>query len=340
MGSIGQYEPMARKPSLSPSRSNLAKNRPWKVELPARIAPDGKRQRFFFETKQGASNFCEGQRTRLANFGVKGSLILAPSQQEQAANAIAALEPYGVSLNELVQDWITRQRAAKASVSFEKAMDAFLDYGTRSASYTRSIRQTRNRLETLHGKLLNTLTPADLTLAMDAMPGSVRNFTIRILGGLFNFGIKRGHCAVNPCKRLDLARREAMEIELYTPAEVAEILATAAKHKGELVPFLAVSFFCGLRRSEALRLDWSAIDLHENFVKLPAAITKTRQGRHIEISENCKAWLAPYVQEEGRVTPFTPDVLRKRERELREIRDKERELHGEDATRTIKHAEV
>ena len=47
----------------------------------------------------------------------------------------------------------------------------------------------------------------------------------------------------------------------------------------ELVPFLAVSFFTGIRRSEALRLDWSAIDLHENFVKLPGAIDGNTSGR-------------------------------------------------------------
>jgi len=327
---------MPRTPSIEPHK-DPRRVKPWRVDIPASVSRNGKRQRSFFETKHNALNYCEEQRTRLKNFGVTGLEIIKPAQLEQAANAIQLLEPYRVTLNEVVNDWIARRQAAEASVAFEDAMDTFLEYGRRSSGYTRSIRQTRNRLRSLHGKRLNMITPADLTLAMDAMPDSVRNFTIRILGGLFNFGIKRSYCVENPCKKLDLALREAAEIELYSPAEVAEILATAAKHNPELVPFLAVSFFCGIRRAEALRLDWSAIDLHENFVKLPAAITKTRQGRHIEISENCKAWLAPHTKETGRVTPCTPDVLRKRERELREIRDKERELKGEDATRTIKH---
>jgi integrase len=78
------------------------------------------------------------------------------------------------------------------------------------------------------------------------------------------------------------------------------------------LPFLAVSFFCGLRRAEALRLDWSAVDLQESFVKLPAAITKKRQTRYIELSENCRAWLNTRAQHVGRVMPNSPDVLRKR----------------------------
>jgi integrase len=252
---------------------------------------------------------------------------LSVPQLGQAVLAFDALAPYRVTLNDVVSDWITRRQAAEASILFETAMDAFLERGERSPSYARSIRQTRNRLQSLHGKLLNTITPEDLTLAMDGMPGSVRNFTIRILGGLFNFGVKRGYCRENPCRRLDLSHADAVEIEIYPPSEVAAILRAAEKHDPQLVPFLAVSFFCGLRRAEALRLDWSAVDLHENFVKLPAAITKGRRSRHIDVSGNCKAWLAPFVSESGRVTSLTPDVLRKRLATLR----------GVHRVRTIKH---
>jgi integrase len=281
----------------------------------------------FFGTKQDASNFSEEQRIRRKNHGTIGMSALSVGQLAQAATAFETLKPYQVTLNEVVTEWITRKQASEVSISFEAAMDGFLEREQRSPSYTRSIRQTRNRLKTLHGKLLNGITPEDLTLAMDNMPGSVRNFTIRILGGLFNFGIKRGYCVQNPCKKLDLTRSEAVEIEIYTPAEVAKILTTAEKLDPELVPFLALSFFCGLRRAEVLRLDWSAVDLHEDFVKLPAAITKARRTRHVEISENCKAWLSLYSTDAGRVVASTPDMLRKRMMHLKTVHQ----------VRTIKH---
>lgn len=317
---------MARIPRIEPHKDS-GRVKPWRVDVPASVSPSGNRQRFFFETKQDALNFCENQRTRVRNFGVTGLEIINPAQLEQAANAFKLLEPYGVTLNEVVNDWIRRKQAAEASISFEAAMDAFLEHGRRSPSYTRSIRQTRNRLQSLHGKLLNTITPEDLTQALDGMTPSVYNFTIRILGGLFSFGMKRGHCAENPCKRLDLARREATEIAIYSPAQVAAMMKAAEEHDPALVPFQAVSFFCGIRRAEAMRLDWSAIDLQEGFLKLPAAITKTKQARFIELSEGCKAWLAPHVVETGRVVPYTPDVLRKHMGALQAI-------HG---VPTIKH---
>jgi len=323
----GNVAAMPRRYTLSPVRSSWAGNHQWKVEIPARYSLNGKRQRSFFETRADAEVYAEEQRIRIQNFGTQGASILPPAHQEQAHNAIALLEPYGVSLNEVVQDWISRKKAAEASITYEAAMDAFMEWRKRSDSYVRSIRQTRNRLTLLHGKLLNTITPADLTRAMDGMPPSVRNFTLRILGGLFNFGAKRGFCADNPVRRMDLSQRDPTEIQIHTVEEIATIMAAAEKHQPALVPFLAVSFFCGIRRAEALRLDWSAIELHENFVKLPASITKTKQGRHIEISDNCHAWLAPHAKGQGRIFPHSENVLRDRLAELREQHN----------VRTIKH---
>jgi len=304
--------------SLVPNRSIWTGSRQWSVNLPAKVSSNGKRCRHFFETKQAALNYCEEQRIRLVNFGVQGTTLLSPSHVDQAANALELLKPHGVSLNEVVQEWLSRKQAAEASVTFEAAMDAFKEFRSRSESYTRSIRQTKNRLTGLHGKLLNQITPEDLTRAMDGMTPSVHNFTIRILGGLFNYGMKRNLCASNPTKKLDLAQQARKEIEIYTPQQSAKILRAAEQKDPELVPFLALSFFTGIRLSEMQRLDWSAVDLHEKFVRLPASITKTKQTRHIDISTNLAGWLTPHTKTSGAVVPCSPDVLRNRMEALRE----------------------
>ncbi len=309
--------PVPKPISLAPNRCTWTGSRQWSVNLPAKVSPNGKRTRHFFETKQAALNYCEEQRIRLVNFGVQGSTLLSPGQVDQAANALELLKPHGVSLNEVVQEWLSRKRAAEASVTFEAAMDTFKEFRKRSESYIRSIRQTKNRLTGLHGKLLNQITPEDLTRAMDGMTPSVHNFTIRILGGLFNYGMKRNLCAYNPTKKLDLAQQTREEIEIYTPQQSAKILRVAEKKDPQLVPFLALSFFAGIRLSEMQRLDWSAVDLKENFVRLPASITKTKQRRHIDISANLGEWLAARKKRSGSVVPCSPDVLRNRMEALR-----------------------
>ena len=140
--------------------------------------------------KAGGPELLRDDENQCGQFAWRGSTILPPSQQEQAANAFAELEPYGVTLNEVVQDWLARRKISRGVDSVRGRDGCVSESDKRSESYTRSIRQTRNRLESLHGKMINTITPADLRTAMDGMPDSVKNFTIRILGGLFNFAIK------------------------------------------------------------------------------------------------------------------------------------------------------
>lgn len=299
--------------------------------MPGRISDTGKRSRHFFETKQAAENYCEGWRTSLKNFGTKGTSILSPATQEQAVNAMEILKPYGVTLNEVVQDYVSRRKAAAASIPFEKAMDLFMEHPerTRSESYTRSIRQTKNRLTSLHGKLLNEITAPDLRKSTAGMTASVRNFSRRILGGVFSYGQKHGYCTENPASKLDLAEHDRAEIEVYSPESVAAILHATEKHDRELVPFQAISFYAGIRLSEMLRLDWRFIDLQENFIKLPAKITKTKGGRNIDISPTLAAWLQPFAQESGLVVPWSREILRNRMASLREH-------HG---IQTIKHGQ-
>lgn len=310
-----------KRPSIIPVKVPGRARSPWKVELPASLSLVGKRVRRFFTSKAQADEFASRERIRIANFGVQGVTggILSPAQVEQAKGAFDLLAPLGVSLNEAVADYVARRRACEASVAFEDAFHAFRQVGRRSDSYRRSLRQTQNRLTALHGCLLNTITPAMLEAALDGMTPSVRNFTLRILGGLFMFGMKRGWCLENPCKRVDMAHREPKEIEVYSPDEVRRIMETTAEQEPALIPFMAVSFFAGLRLAEAQRLDWTAIDLAEKFLKLPGAITKTKRTRHVELSDNVVQWLAPYEGETGKVVPYSPDVLHKRQHVLCDI---------------------
>ena len=63
---------MPKKPSIQPSR-DAKRNKPWRVDISARVSTTGKRQRFFFTTKADAEIYAETQRIRLANFGTQGA---------------------------------------------------------------------------------------------------------------------------------------------------------------------------------------------------------------------------------------------------------------------------
>lgn len=91
------------------------------------------------------------------------------------------------------------------------------------------------------------------------------------------------------------------KIEIYTPEELVQLL----RHcRVELVPYLTIGAFAGLRSAELQRLDWADIALEDGYITVGAHIAKTASRRLVPISANLKAWLMPYFQKSGRVVPF------------------------------------
>jgi integrase len=72
----------------------------------------------------------------------------------------------------------------------------------------------------------------------------------------------------------------------------------------EMVPYLAIAAFAGLRAAEIDRLDWSEVNLAERFIELKASKAKTASRRLAPIPDNLLAWLTPYAQPFGPVCNF------------------------------------
>ena len=69
-----------------------------------------------------------------------------------------------------------------------------------------------------------------------------------------------------------LAKDTEGEIEIYTPAEMAEILSQASS---KLVPFLSLGAFAGIRHVEIQRLEWPDINFEKGIVDIKARKAKT-----------------------------------------------------------------
>ena len=85
-----------------------------------------------------------------------------------------------------------------------------------------------------------------------------------------------------------LAKNAVSEIEIFTPKEMAEILAHADK---QLIPFLALGAFAGIRHAEIQRLEWEDIQFDAGIVEIRAAKAKTASRRTVPILDNLRAWL-------------------------------------------------
>lgn len=82
------------------------------------------------------------------------------------------------------------------------------------------------------------------------------------------------------------------ETEIFTPEQMAKILEAAT---AEIIPFIVLGAFAGLRAAEITRIDRSAIDLERRFITIRAGQAKTASLRIAPISDNLKAWLLPHV---------------------------------------------
>ena len=290
---------------LQPSKTQL-KSTPWRVNLPASVSGSGRRERHFFRTRLDAETYCQQQRTRLQNFG-RNSTGLTPAQLEDAASAFEKLGPLGVSLNEVVAQFLQRRAAVERSVTFGELFERFVAAKQdRSAAYLRALHYTLPRFPSLHGRMVAEISPEEIEAAMSGMTANVRNGFMRNLRAVFNFGIKRGWLAENPIERLDFETIRRKEVVTLSPREAAALM-SAAEGKPELLPYNALGLFAGIRPLELERLEWKHIDLTERHIEVTAEVSKTGRRRIIEMEPNLVQWLARYAAlggvMSGRIVP-------------------------------------
>lgn len=89
------------------------------------------------------------------------------------------------------------------------------------------------------------------------------------------------------------------ETGIFTPEQMSKILEAATS---EIVPFIVLGAFAGLRAAEITRIEWSAIDLERRFITIRAGQAKTASRRIVPISDNLRQWLLPHVGK-GLVVP-------------------------------------
>ncbi len=151
--------------------------------------------------------------------------------------------------------------------------------------------------------------------------GGRRNVSRGYICTLFNFALKRNWCRINPATAVDKAIVEIAPIEVWTPSEATLLLNAAATHCLDILDFLLLALFSGIRTCEILLLHSDAIKLDQNIIAVPAHISKTRKLRNVPISANLAAWLARshLRTEPGRIFEPAESSLHRRYRILEKV---------------------
>lgn len=116
------------------------------------------------------------------------------------------------------------------------------------------------------------------------------------LSALLHDCVRRDWLKGNPMEGLAkprAGRRE--EVAIFTPADAEKLLRTAERTAPELVPYLAIGLFAGLRPERELALlEGRDVDLEGKEIYVRRGNAKTGQERTVPVSENLCAWLRKY----------------------------------------------
>jgi site-specific recombinase XerC len=116
-----------------------------------------------------------------------------------------------------------------------------------------------------------------------------RLMTVR---NLFAWCVTRSELAANPALGVDMPFDDSDTAPpgIHTPDEARAVLIAARDTDLNAMRCLAVRYFAGLRTTEACALEEK--EIHEEFIEVTAAKSKTRRRRLVTIQPNLRAWLA------------------------------------------------
>jgi integrase len=266
---------------------------------------DGKRSRRFFATKKEAAAYADLLEVQLENLG-RRALDLSNDVLIGALKCTELLAPRGKSIEDAVLFYIGHLQNVDKSLPLGDLMSAFMRTKEAKGKSKRHLADLQSRI----GMFVRTypdMVAADVTTiqvddwlqGLHLSPQSQNNFRAA-LHNLFSFAVKRGHCAENPVHGVDKAKVVRGAPGILKPREVAKLLLCAPE---DLVSFVAIGAFAGLRPSEIERLQWDHIDFVEHTVEVAAKNSKNAQRRHVVMSDNLKRWLSPLAKQFGPVTP-------------------------------------
>jgi len=270
------------------------------------------RNRRFFKDRREAETFLQSKRIEQENYGTAGTSF-NERQRAEYLECAESLKPFNTTIRDAVNFYLPHLHATKRTCTAAELVEELLEVKDADGVSKRYLSDLRSRLtqfsDSFNGKAVAEITSAEvdewLRSLSDKETGkrlaaTTRNNFRRILIVAFNFARERGYCAGNPAEKSARAKVIESAIGILTVEETARLLESAPP---ELVPYVAIGAFAGLRRAELERLDWREIDLQAGLIEVTAKKAKSARRRFVRVQANLAKWLQPYAQQSGNVTP-------------------------------------
>jgi integrase len=252
---------------------------------------NGKRARSFFETEKAAKSFAQ----------LKNNELLIG--ETEGAKQLAA---YGKTIADAIEFYLPYLQASNRTCTFRELVTQLLSAKKSdgaSAPYLIDLRCRLGQFSEIFGdRVVSEIQPHEIDEWLRRLNVSpvTRNNSRRVLRTAFSFAEARNYCVGNPVVKTAVAKEIEGTAGILTVTETAWLLEAAG---AELVPFIAIGAFAGLRRAELERLDWSEVDFESALITVKATKAKSARRRFVKIRPNLARWLALYAARRGAVTP-------------------------------------
>jgi site-specific recombinase XerD len=282
---------------------------------------NGKWQRKFFSDEAEANTFASMKRISMENAGRQQHMILSALTQERHDEACRAFEALGIySLTEAVKYFLANHRAPDYTIALNNAISRYIE-DKESLLRERTINALKRSLKRFSDAVSNadvrTITSEQITLFLKSIRVGDTNKISRKtwnnyrdeLHAFFKWCIekdlatKRPYCFINPVesvirhKNKIVREEQALHPKTSIPEKVRLLFTDLMGQGGELIPYFALCYFAGIRPEEVQRMNGrekELINLDTCVITIPAAISKTRQQRQVEIAPNLTEWLRAF----------------------------------------------
>jgi len=265
----------------------------------------GKRKRKFFEAKEPANAFAAFKNAELKKYGVEGAEF-SSRLRVMAQECAAKLSEYGKTLTDATNFFVAHLKASERSITAAALVDQIIAAKKTDGMSVRYIQDLRSRLprfaKKFDGQMVATITTAEINdwlRSLKVGPTTRNNFR-RTLVTLFSHAVDHGYATSNAAEKAEKAKEIDAPPGILTVQQTARLLEAASP---QLLPYIAIGAFAGLRRAELERLHWREIDFDSSLIEVTAKKSKTARRRFVRIQPNLREGLLPVRKHSGNVTP-------------------------------------
>lgn len=286
----------------------------WVVDLGK--TQNGARERHSFKTFNDAQSWLRQYKKAQSKYGQLAG-ILSSGQYALAVDAFKKLLGAGLkdsALPEAVDLLIARNGRIHERLSIKEAVKRHVErFADNQAAYKSTVENWLGKMGDFFGndQPIISLGPDEMVEFFEAVDragyaAKTYNNILIVTKAFFNWCVTKHYMAENPADNIPQHRIAYKDPVFISVDKLRTALATleadtttfSEENKRWLIGFMALSFFCGIRTSEILRLTEDAIHPEDERPYVRISTTKGAakgiKGRIVDLEPNAAAWLKKY----------------------------------------------